>query len=166
MTLSQHSAELYQTIWNAILDNSVPRHYILIRRSIDAVRAAPSGFYERRSPRSKHFPLREDSILSANVYFALRTTLIINEPHGSTAGGSVSALTGEVTSSPNRGNLCKEQVMKVQKISENPVVEPDIEHKTRQCLICRSPFASAWAGERICRGCKSKAAWRSGVLGP
>jgi hypothetical protein len=36
--------------------------------------------------------------------------------------------------------------------------------KARPCLVCRSPFLSAWAGERICRGCKSKAAWRNGVL--
>jgi hypothetical protein len=38
------------------------------------------------------------------------------------------------------------------------------EQKIRKCLICRSPFPSAWAGERICRRCKSSAAWRSGVL--
>ena len=38
------------------------------------------------------------------------------------------------------------------------------EPKIRKCLICRSPFASAWAGERICRRCKSTAAWRSGAL--
>jgi hypothetical protein len=28
------------------------------------------------------------------------------------------------------------------------------EQKIRKCLICRSPFPSAWAGERICRRCK------------
>jgi hypothetical protein len=37
--------------------------------------------------------------------------------------------------------------------------------KTRRCLVCRTPFPSEWAGERICRQCKSKAAWRSGSLG-
>ncbi len=36
--------------------------------------------------------------------------------------------------------------------------------KIRKCLICRSPFPSAWAGERICRRCKDTAAWRSGAL--
>jgi len=39
------------------------------------------------------------------------------------------------------------------------------EPKTRKCLICKSPFPSAWAGERICRRCKSTSAWRSGALG-
>ena len=34
--------------------------------------------------------------------------------------------------------------------------------KTRYCLVCREPFQSAWAGERVCRKCKSTAAWRSG----
>jgi hypothetical protein len=38
------------------------------------------------------------------------------------------------------------------------------EQKIRKCLICRSPFPSAWAGERICRRCKDTAAWRSGAL--
>ena len=42
--------------------------------------------------------------------------------------------------------------------------ECNLEYKIRKCLICRSPFPSAWAGERICRRCKSTAAWRSGAL--
>ncbi len=33
--------------------------------------------------------------------------------------------------------------------------------KTRKCLICRDPFPSAWAGERVCRKCKSTSTWRS-----
>jgi hypothetical protein len=37
--------------------------------------------------------------------------------------------------------------------------------KIRKCLICKSPFQSAWAGERICRRCKSTSGWRSGALG-
>ncbi len=105
----------------------------------------------------------EDPILSANAYFALGAVLIIKEPHGATAGGNSPALADEVTASPDGGNLCKEQITIVQKSPENPVVESDMEQKTRQCLICRSPFPSAWAGERICHRCKSKAAWRSGV---
>jgi hypothetical protein len=36
--------------------------------------------------------------------------------------------------------------------------------KTKPCLICKSPFPSEWAGERICRKCKSTTAWRSGVV--
>jgi hypothetical protein len=38
------------------------------------------------------------------------------------------------------------------------------EQKIRKCLICRSPFPSAWAGERVCRRCKSTSAWRSSGL--
>jgi hypothetical protein len=47
--------------------------------------------------------------------------------------------------------------MKNQSLSDSP------EQKIRKCLICRSPFPSAWAGERICRRCKDTAAWRSGL---
>jgi len=35
------------------------------------------------------------------------------------------------------------------------------EQKTRKCLLCREPFPSAWAGERVCRKCKSTSTWRS-----
>jgi len=38
------------------------------------------------------------------------------------------------------------------------------EQKIRNCLICRAPFPSAWAGERICRRCKATSGWRSGSL--
>jgi hypothetical protein len=38
------------------------------------------------------------------------------------------------------------------------------EPKTKPCLVCKSPFLSEWAGERICRRCKSTAAWKSGVV--
>ena len=40
----------------------------------------------------------------------------------------------------------------------------DREPKTRSCLICKSPFPSAWAGERVCRRCKSTSTWRSGGM--
>jgi hypothetical protein len=39
------------------------------------------------------------------------------------------------------------------------------EEKVRKCLICKTPFTSAWAGERVCRRCKSTSAWRGGALG-
>ena len=39
------------------------------------------------------------------------------------------------------------------------------EEKIRKCLICKTPFPSAWAGERVCRRCKSTSAWRGGALG-
>lgn len=35
--------------------------------------------------------------------------------------------------------------------------------RIRSCLICRKDFSSAWAGERICRNCKSTSTWRSGI---
>ena len=37
--------------------------------------------------------------------------------------------------------------------------------KMRKCLMCSAPFPSTWAGERICRRCKSSTRWRSGELG-
>lgn len=43
-----------------------------------------------------------------------------------------------------------------------PDVIDEVRVKTRQCLVCQDAFESAWAGERICRKCKSTAAWRSG----
>ena len=41
-------------------------------------------------------------------------------------------------------------------------VRRDDERKTRKCLMCEDPFLSEWAGERICRKCKSTHNWRSG----
>jgi hypothetical protein len=41
--------------------------------------------------------------------------------------------------------------------------QTDEQVKVRACLLCRRPFRSQWAGERICRNCKSTAAWRSGA---
>jgi len=39
----------------------------------------------------------------------------------------------------------------------------DAEAKTRSCLVCKTAFVSAWAGERICRRCKSTEKWRAGL---
>lgn len=36
--------------------------------------------------------------------------------------------------------------------------------KTRKCLLCKCAFDSAWAGERICKRCKSSASWKSSAL--
>lgn len=33
----------------------------------------------------------------------------------------------------------------------------------RRCLGCLAMFESEWAGERICRRCKTKAHWRTGL---
>jgi len=46
---------------------------------------------------------------------------------------------------------------------KKPETERNISTKTRPCLVCEAPFLSEWAGERICRRCKSKTAWRGRV---
>ncbi len=43
-----------------------------------------------------------------------------------------------------------------------PAPEPAEEPKARLCLACRTPFQSAWAGERVCPKCKSRAGWHRG----
>lgn len=40
------------------------------------------------------------------------------------------------------------------------------EPKLRNCLRCQTSFESEWSGERICRKCKSTAAWRTGMPAP
>lgn len=49
---------------------------------------------------------------------------------------------------------------------KKPVIEREAGPKTKPCLVCRTPFPSEWAGERVCHRCKSTAAWRSGVIRP
>ncbi len=46
---------------------------------------------------------------------------------------------------------------------KTPETDSDVEAKTRSCLICKTPFPSAWAGERICSRCKSTKKWRAGL---
>jgi hypothetical protein len=46
---------------------------------------------------------------------------------------------------------------------KKPETEHGPEAKTRRCLIRKTPFPSAWAGERICRRCKSTEKWRAGI---
>lgn len=38
------------------------------------------------------------------------------------------------------------------------------EIKERKCLKCREIFPSQWAGERICKRCKSSGSWRNGSV--
>ena len=45
---------------------------------------------------------------------------------------------------------------------KKPESEQNPAPKTRNCLICRSPFQSAWSGERVCQRCKTTTTWRSG----
>jgi len=48
------------------------------------------------------------------------------------------------------------------------VLEPDdpegrrMDAQNRKCLICKTPFPSEWAGERICPKCKKSTLWRRG----
>jgi len=51
--------------------------------------------------------------------------------------------------------------MKQATVSKPRPSEPQ-EPKSRRCLMCRDRFESAWPGERICKRCKSTAAWREG----
>lgn len=37
------------------------------------------------------------------------------------------------------------------------------EMKERDCLRCGNGFSSTWAGERVCKACKSSTAWRGGL---
>lgn len=36
------------------------------------------------------------------------------------------------------------------------------QEKKRRCLVCSEDFLSAWAGERVCKKCRSSTAWRQG----
>ena len=70
----------------------------------------------------------------------------------------------EQDASPGRNGIGEEQGTAGLDDTTELEVERPMESRTRHCLICRSPFPSAWAGERICRHCKSKAGWRNGVV--
>ncbi len=43
-------------------------------------------------------------------------------------------------------------------------LNPECEYKQkhRRCLMCHKPFVSEWAGERVCKRCKSTSVWREG----
>ena len=38
----------------------------------------------------------------------------------------------------------------------------EAEAKERRCLMCGESFPSTWPGDRVCRRCRSSAAWRQG----
>ena len=42
------------------------------------------------------------------------------------------------------------------------IEEPRYESKRRNCLMCGDGFDSEWAGERVCKRCKSNDGWRNG----
>jgi hypothetical protein len=43
-----------------------------------------------------------------------------------------------------------------------PHTDLNYEAKIRKCLMCGTQFPSEWAGERVCRKCKSSTTWRRG----
>ena len=45
---------------------------------------------------------------------------------------------------------------------KKPEAIPAQESVIRRCLKCQDRFESTWYGERICKRCKSTAAWREG----
>lgn len=45
---------------------------------------------------------------------------------------------------------------------KTPETDRDKAVKPRRCLLCGNSFPSEWAGERVCRKCKSTTAWRNG----
>ena len=45
---------------------------------------------------------------------------------------------------------------------EDQGLEHRYDERERTCLMCGESFPSAWAGERICKKCKSQTRWRSG----
>ncbi|MBJ26903.1 MAG: hypothetical protein CL567_04505 [Alphaproteobacteria bacterium] len=47
-------------------------------------------------------------------------------------------------------------------VSFEEETQPEI--KERKCLKCREVFPSQWAGERICKRCKSSGSWRNGSV--
>ena len=46
--------------------------------------------------------------------------------------------------------------------NKKPVPDGDVDPRVRDCLACRRPFTSTWAGERICKMCKDSHIWRTG----
>ena len=45
---------------------------------------------------------------------------------------------------------------------KKPISERKDEAMVRLCLKCREAFESHWAGERVCKTCKSRDEWRTG----
>ena len=43
-------------------------------------------------------------------------------------------------------------------------LEREFVAKSRPCLKCQESFESSWAGERVCRRCKSNDGWRTGSM--
>lgn len=46
--------------------------------------------------------------------------------------------------------------------NDDAIASPIHKEKKRRCLVCSEDFLSAWAGERVCKKCRSSTAWRQG----
>jgi hypothetical protein len=91
--------------------------------------------------------------------------LLITDQLKSTIAGDVSQITADAIDPVlERDDSCEAHSPGVRESRTKPESEYGAELKTRECLVCREAFPSAWAGERICRRCKSTSAWRSGAL--
>ena len=77
---------------------------------------------------------------------------------------NVNSLRGRANPLPESDSTSEEYGAAVGGRHETSEPKRTTEQKVRKCLICRSPFLSAWAGERICGRCKDTAAWRSGAF--
>ncbi len=47
----------------------------------------------------------------------------------------------------------------------SPDNEPATQEEVRRCLMCAEKFVSSWAGERVCKQCKSTARWKQDGVG-
>ncbi len=47
----------------------------------------------------------------------------------------------------------------------SPDHEPAAQEEVRRCLMCTEKFVSSWAGERVCKRCKSTAMWKQSGMG-
>lgn len=80
------------------------------------------------------------------------------------ASKNAQPLAGEASASLRRERADEEHSTVMSESNTKPEFEPGVAPKVRDCLVCRTPFPSAWSGERICHRCKSTSAWRSGVI--
>ncbi len=47
----------------------------------------------------------------------------------------------------------------------SPDHEPTAQEEVRRCLMCTEDVVSSWAGERVCKRCKSTAMWKQSGMG-
>ena len=70
----------------------------------------------------------------------------------------------ELSASSEGNNILEHQNTRGNQRQDTSEREHTVDEKVGVCLICRSEFPSAWAGERVCRRCKTTSIWRNGAL--